>query len=129
MLELRRFYKERVTIGDLVWNNEIICHTFELTKTNGCIPEAIYDLDLYAPTKKIPYLHLGFRHVIARTGIRIHVANYLDEIQGCVAVCTDWNNIDEGRFMGTKSGEAFKKLMASYDTNHFSKINVLNGDK
>lgn len=86
---LKRDYKgDKCTLGKLYFADEVV-ETLELPwKDNqpkiSCIPEGTYDVErTYSPAfKKDLWL---VKNVPGRSGIRIHTANYVSELLGCIA--------------------------------------------
>lgn len=79
---------ETYTLGRFWFEGEII-YTLELPwKDNepfiSCIPEGTYDVELtYSPKfKKMLWL---IKDVPGRTGIRIHPASFVSDLEGCIA--------------------------------------------
>lgn len=92
---LYRHYQETETLGILVVykNNKLVysCSTIELPYKNNernisCIPEGIYTVKKEKPNSKFNYVHFSILNVPNRSGILIHVANYVKELRGCIAV-------------------------------------------
>lgn len=50
------------------------------------IPDGIYDARKKAATEHIPYEHILIEGTGERTGILIHIANWVDELEGCFAI-------------------------------------------
>ena len=94
------------------------CVTLELPwKDNemgiSCIPKGIYHARKVKATTAIPYEHIYLMDVPHRSGICIHKANYVSQLQGCIAVGQDKADINkDGQLDVTKSGATFSKLMA-----------------
>lgn len=102
-----------VTPGVLIYNNEIVCYTIELPWVdNGpfisCIPTGVYRLKYtHSPSfKKYTYELLS---VPKRTGIRIHSANIVSQLSGCIAPCTCFKHVYNKAF-GYNSSDAVKKV-------------------
>ena len=120
---LFRSLSDKVTIGDFDFctddaNLLYSCHALELpwldnTRKKSCIPEGTYDVQVVPATVNIKYEHLHILNVPDRDGIKIHIANYVSDLLGCVAPGTyafDMNNdgiIDVG-----DSTKAFNQIMA-----------------
>lgn len=86
----RTYPKAEYTIGRLYVDGVFLCNTLELpwrdNKRNvSCIPKGEYTVELsYSPKfrRRTPIV----RNVPNRDCIRIHSANRVTEIQGCIAV-------------------------------------------
>lgn len=124
---LVREYKKEATLGTLFDGDKEIIRTLERpnldnqkdnpkTKENesSCIPEGIYLCKKYS-SPKFPD-NWEVTNVPNRSHILIHCANYVYEIEGCIATATtiiDMNpkndkKIDESRkWMGSQSRDAF----------------------
>ncbi len=90
-----RNYYEKCTIGvielfsdsgDLLYS----CSSLELPNKNNerkisCIPEGNYDVAVVSASPKIRYKHFHVLNVSKRDGIKIHVANYVKQLMGCIA--------------------------------------------
>jgi len=79
-----------VTYGELV-AAEFKCKTLELAfrgnkKNVSCIPAGVYNYTVLKRSSKIKYPHIWITNVIFRDGIKIHVANYIRQLRGCIAV-------------------------------------------
>lgn len=93
--ELLRHYSDNVTIGEMAFydakgNKLILARTIELPNKDNktgisCIPEGEYDISVVGPSEKIKYVHLWVMDVPDRSGIKIHVANYVSQLRGCIA--------------------------------------------
>lgn len=98
------------TNGNLLYENQLICHTLELPWLNNakdvsCIPEGRYKL-YRCYSKKFDW-HIGIKDVVNRKFITLHPANNaLQELRGCIApVCETLR-----RGVGIGSKEALKKI-------------------
>ena len=93
--ELTRVYSPAVTLGEMVFFDEkgtelIKARTIELPDKDNqtgvsCIPEGEYDVSVVGPSEKIKYVHFWIMDVPGRAGIKIHVANYVSQLRGCIA--------------------------------------------
>lgn len=96
--------------GRVTWNGEFVCYSME--RIAVAIPEGTYSavIDLSPHLKyKCPHLRVPTRDLAAGgdAGIRIHVANDPNQVEGCIGVglSIDGDAIDH-------SQSAFDKLMA-----------------
>lgn len=94
------------------------CYTLERPEKGNmnkisCIPKGTYSWVKVGATKNIPYEHISILNVPQRSGICIHIANYVKQIEGCIAVGTKLIDINGDGQMDTASSKvAFDKLMA-----------------
>ena len=94
------------------------CYTLERPDKNNmsgisCIPKGIYDWVKVGATQKIPYPHIAILNVQGRSGVCIHSANYVNQLQGCIAVGSSLKDINnDGLLDTTDSRNTFTKLMA-----------------
>jgi len=94
--ELIRQYSAAVTIGEMSFHDDkgnvlITARTIELPDINNqtgisCIPEGEYNVSIVPQSAKIKYKHFWIQSVPNRDGIKIHIANYVHQLRGCVAV-------------------------------------------
>lgn len=107
IIQLKRSYNDSCTIGKMHFGGMFICYTVELPwRSNepfkSCIPAGFYILEQFNPKESTPkkeydkakhkdcfYLenkNLGVSLVgnTTRTGILIHVANFTEDIVGCI---------------------------------------------
>ena len=118
-VKLIRKKKDKGTLGVLKVNNVEICQTLELPwvdedgnlisdKLKSCINEGIF------LCKRIVSPHFGevfeVTDVPGRTHILIHVANFLKELLGCIAVGMI-SGEEDGQYRLYKSREAFNSFM------------------
>jgi len=119
---LTRQYQPKVTLGqwktfDSKGTIKHSCVTIELPWKNNqkevsCIPEDLYDYEIVKATNKIPYPHVWIKNVVNRTGIKVHVANYVRELLGCIAPGLSHGDIDgDGIIDAKRSRDAFNELM------------------
>lgn len=94
----RMIFSDLSTIGEMRFDGEILCHCLELScrkpNTDGklAIASGHYEVTLsdvpLSPLEKrfgcpLPLIN----DVPDREGIRIHVANYPEQLEGCIAPC------------------------------------------
>jgi len=112
---LERDYKgDDCTLGRLWFDGEVV-YTLELpwkdNKTNiSCIPAGTYDVEkTYSPAfGKDLWL---IKNVPDRSGIRIHPANFVRELRGCIAVGLDKADIDNDGVIDLKSSRKAMSLL------------------
>ena len=96
---LRRFYGENETTGTAILidkNGTLLFsfHTLELPNKDNqhnisCIPEGVYPMQKEQPNEHFPYGHFSILNVPERSGILMHIANYVSQLRGCLAVGKD----------------------------------------
>ena len=113
-IELRRFpLSANGTIGQWYVDGQAICCTLELPwednkKDISCIPAGTYTLKhTYSP--KFKRFTWEVLNVPNRTGIRLHTANEVSEIEGCIAPCMRLE-LRNGNFFGVNSKIALNKI-------------------
>lgn len=84
-LVVMRSYEPKATPGTLFINDTRICHTLELPKDLGCIPEGKYNLHL-SYSNRFKCIMPEIMDVPGRTGIRIHWGNFIKDTSGCLLV-------------------------------------------
>ena len=97
---LRRTKKlKAATYGELTCG-KFECKTLELPDKNNqtnisCIPEGKYAYKVLESSRRFDYPHVWILDVPGRTGIKIHVANFVRELRGCPCVGSYFKDIDE----------------------------------
>ncbi len=99
MLELIRYnFSERSTQGIIGFDGNYIADSLELPWKNNqpfvsCIPEGIYEIE--HRTCEDCAVRSGFllREVKDRTGVLIHPANQVEELEGCIAPGTRYGDV------------------------------------
>jgi hypothetical protein len=131
MLRLKRAYLDNCTIGKLYYKGEFICYTIERPwlnneKSVSCIPEGEYILEPYESAKHPDCFYLGnnnlgvgFLETHQRTYILIHVGNFVNDIQGCIAPGL---SLHPSRWGVSDSKKAMDKLRALIKANEIDKI-------
>jgi hypothetical protein len=106
------------TPGDIWLGDRRICHTLELpwrdNRVNvSCIPLGTYGLAItHSPRFKKPLpLVAG---VPKRSGIRMHAANEVSELQGCIAIATGLSIVN-GKVIGLMSKKMLEDVMLIID--------------
>lgn len=119
-VRINRFYKHSTkgTLGEVYINKKFFCYSLELPDRNNavnisCIPGNIsYDCDLVNSPKFGEVYEV--KNVYNRTNILIHVANFLSDIKGCIALGLDYGDF-KGKRNTTKavwdSSKAFDSFM------------------
>ncbi len=133
--ELIRHYSPEVTQGLLTFLDDkgvmlANAMTIELPDKNNqtgisCIPAGEYDVCVTTPTDKIKYVHFWILNVLNRSGIKIHIANYVSQLRGCVAVGkahADINN--DGIIDVTQSTYALNELLATAKDQGYTEKNA-----
>jgi hypothetical protein len=116
MILLRHTRGIQATYGTLKFK-EFECKTVELPWRNNesmisCIPEGVYDYEVLESSPSIKYPHVWIKDVPKRSGIKIHIANYVWQLRGCVAVGREFADIDrDGVIDVTESGATLKELI------------------
>ena len=120
---LVRTYLEKETTGilrvvdDLEKKVYYTCRTIELPNKNNlkrfsCIPEGCYKVIKEQPQGHFNYIHFRVLDVPNRDGILIHIANYVSQLQGCIAVGKDLVDINNDILPDVNySGKVLKKLV------------------
>jgi hypothetical protein len=99
---------EKGTFGNIIYNGKPLCVTLELpwrdNKPNiSCIPMGTYEVvNFDSPSKGNVFL---LKDVPNRSYIEIHVANFMSEIKGCIAVGMEFSDVGVA-----ESAIAMKKL-------------------
>lgn len=126
-LEIKRAYTDLATLGDLYLNGKLFCKTIERPwmdnkRVLSCIPEGNYLISHYiSPTQGECYL---IHNVPERDGILIHAANFVRELQGCIAVGLEHTVIQE-RIAVSSSRTALDRLIEALGKeNHTLTIGV-----
>jgi hypothetical protein len=110
------------TLGNLyVYNGEVVefsCKTIELPwkdnkKKVSCIPAGIYTLQKLKESPLFKYPHLWIKDVTGRDGVKIHVANYVRELEGCIALGNAHADVDgDGIIDVSNSRRMLEKILA-----------------
>lgn len=94
MLDLVRDYKEDRTEGSIFLPSGQTIFTLERPDLNNkpfvsCIPEGIYVIERNTTGK---HQYYGVTNVTGRSHIEIHPANYVHQLEGCIAPCLSLKN-------------------------------------
>lgn len=109
----RTLYTPDGTFGLLRDNNYPICITLERPWLDNkpfisCIPPGLYELTYLVKSPSFKYPHYWLRNVENRTWIKIHIANVVSELSGCIAVGISFTM---GKLITTDSTFALDRLM------------------
>lgn len=113
------------TLGVLVYERQVLCHTLELpwrhnAKEISCIPSGEYPVVRTVSPKFGDVYYI--RNVPDREGVLIHVGNTISDTRGCVLV-----GLDAGPNGLLESRLAMKRLLSALpDTFH---IQIIGGSK
>jgi len=107
MIRLQRIsYEKEGTYGVLLSESGEHFHTLELPwKDNqrniSCIPEGVYKYRIRSPEEsgKFDYYHIHILDVPNRSYILIHAANYVSQLQGCIAPGVDRIDINGDKIL------------------------------
>lgn len=114
MLTLRRMPEYfDTTPGNFFYYDRLICSCLELpwqdnTPYISCIPPGQYKI-AFTWSPKLQRYAIEILKVPGRTGIRIHPANVINELRGCLAPCVDII-LEEYRLFGRSSKIAVDEL-------------------
>ena len=110
------------TLGNLIVTDNqaeaFSCPTLELPDKGNqhnvsCIPKGKYNAIKVGKSANIPYPHIAIQDVKDREGICIHIANFVRELRGCIAVGGKITDLDgDGIPDLTESRKTFEKLMS-----------------
>ena len=93
------------------------CYTLELPwKHNerliSCIPRGTYECQKVGVSPHIPYQHIWVKNVPGRDGIKIHVANFVSQLRGCIAPGETLADLNKDGMMDTiNSRRTLSRLM------------------
>lgn len=124
ILEILRVYKgEDCTLGVVLLDGVPLCVSLELPwKGNkvdvSCIPEGMYKCGV-SHSPNLGYITPELLNVHGRTHIRVHVGNFVEDILGCVAVGSEFAEVNGKKYV-SESRIAFNKL--KMETDNFKKI-------
>lgn len=129
MITLRR-YPEYLgtTPGAFYYKDNLLCYSLELpwlcNEVNiSCIPRGIYKLKLtFSPRFKRQLWEV--LNVPNRSGIRIHSANIVDELEGCIAPCKHFLIVGD-TFFGEFSRVSYTILDTTIKDNGITGITIV----
>jgi len=121
-----RVYREsddgKQTLGRLVVTENMMdvfsCATLELPWRDNatgasCIPKGVYMAEKLQSSGAIKYPHIWIKDVPGRSGIKIHRANYVEHLRGCIGVGKTHADIDgDGDIDITSSTDTLNRLMS-----------------
>jgi len=124
MLKLKRAYLDNCTLGKLFYNGELICHTVEKPwKSNepfkSCIPAGECAIECHH-TEKHPdsFILLNENLGVGRNkgdsiryGCLIHVANFPDDVVGCIGPGLSLHPSTWGVSQSRKAMDVLRKLI------------------
>jgi len=129
-VQLLRTYLEKETVGEfrvLDDDNQLIyrCHTVELPDRQNqvgvsCIPEGTYSVQKEKPNKHFNYVHFSVLNVPGRSGILIHIANYVSQLKGCIAPGRDLIDMNGDRLPDVNYSNVVMKDLANLLPDRFS---------
>ena len=80
----------------------------------SCIPAGVYQVKKLKSSNAFDYAHLWIMDVPHRSGIKIHIGNYVSQLHGCIATGMSALDIDKDRIIDMGSSkEALSKLLDS----------------
>jgi hypothetical protein len=88
------------------------CYTLELPWKNNehqisCIPKGTYECQKVGISPRIHYAHIWVKNVPDRDGIKIHAANFVSQLRGCIA---------PGEYMADLNKDGMMDVVASKRT-------------
>ena len=113
-----RTYNKKITTGNWMHDDELICHTLELPwqgneRRISCIPEGFYNVIKQKASNTRPYDFFRITNVQGRSGILIHKITYVKDLLGCIGVGMELKDLNrDGTVDMIRSGEALSKLMS-----------------
>jgi len=98
---------------DVIYEGATLELPFKANMTNiSCIPTGIYNVTPRESEKHA--LHYIIKDVLGRKLILIHTANYYTQLRGCIAIGSDFYDINkDGEFDITNSRRSLKGLIAA----------------
>lgn len=98
---------------DIAWSLEL---PWNDNKQNiSCLPSGLYRFSIVEESGTFKYPHLWIEDTPGRSGIKVHVVNYVTQLRGCIALGdefdTDING--DGLFDTQKSKDALDHIMKS----------------
>lgn len=99
----------------------LLCKTLELPwkdnkRSVSCIPEGDYIMVKEATSPLHPYPHFRILNVHGRTGILVHIANYVSDLKGCIAVGSAHKDMNADEIPDVlDSTDVLKRLYESHD--------------
>lgn len=111
---IRIKFDDKQTLGKLIYKNNVIACTLELPYNNNnkrisCIPKGIYNVVRRKSKKYGEHFHIT--DVPNRSLILIHHANYHYELLGCVAVGSDFKDINKDGYLDVINSKTTMRLL------------------
>ena len=124
MLVLKSINKEFYTAGVIAFPDGTEIKTLELPWLNNqnsisCIPEGTYIVDRDT-TGSQQWYRFRNKEVAPRSNIEVHPANYLTQLQGCIAPCMSINEDDPSEPVALESWKACELLLKWFGNNSFA---------
>ena len=108
------------TLGALSVNfSDFTCKTLELPFKNNakrvsCIPKGEYEC-VWSLSPAMQTFHYEIKNVPGRSGIRIHAANFVEQLLGCIALGSEIKDMNMDKrgdlYHSGNTIEAFEELM------------------
>ena len=121
IFKIFRTYKPDYTLGEFTVEVDgktiYECKSLELPnlgnkKNVSCILAGMYDVVVVNESNAIKYKHFHILEVEGRSGIKIHIANYIRNLRGCIAPGKKHMDIDkDGLLDVTESGKTLTELL------------------
>lgn len=128
VVQLFRVYSEQGTFGTL-FTDGFSCATVERPwKDNeqsiSCIPEGTYRCEFGKSSRNIPISDKAYEvlNVPKRTSIKIHVANWPEDLEGCIGLGEEVLVVAGGRRMVTRSGPTIKRFHEHFNGEPFTLV-------
>lgn len=128
VVQLFRTYEEQGTFGTLVTDG-FSCVTVERPWRDNknkvsCIPEGTYRCEFGASSKNIPVSNMAYEvlDVPNRTVIKIHIANWPADLEGCIGLGKEIYKSPDGNKMVTKSAQTVVAFHNFMDGGNFTLV-------
>lgn len=121
---------DKETLGEMICtngSNTLTVKTLELPWLNNqknisCIPTGVYKCS-WTYSLKFPTGTYQVLNVSGRSGIRLHIANYYKQVEGCIALGTELKDINKDGITDTANSTiAFNSLKAFFGKEDFTLI-------
>ena len=127
IIELKRNCLDNGTFGKITLDGEFLCYTVERPWLSNlpfksCVPPGEYDLHPYDSPKHPNCFYLENKNLgvslsgTTRTHILIHVANWVEEVEGCIG---PGMSLHPARWGVGRSKSAMNKLRSLIDCDKF----------
>ena len=116
-MELKRINSTAFATYGVLRYDKFECKTLELPDRNNqtnvsCIPLGRYKYMVVESSRSFNYPHVWIIDVPGRAGIKIHVANFVRELSGCIAVGSIFKDIDQDSILDlTDSRDTLEDLL------------------